>query len=66
VENEWSGVSHKAAGPDEQRQLSLLSDENESLKAKLLRLEERLSNLERIATDPTERTAREIDALRHS
>ena len=28
------------------------------------RLEERIAVLERIATDPAERTAREIDALR--
>ena len=49
---------------DAQRQVRLLSDENEKLVGKIGRLEERLAVLERIATDPAERTAREIDALR--
>jgi hypothetical protein len=46
------------------RQLELLSSENASLKGQLGRLEERIAVLERIATDPAERTAREIDQLR--
>ena len=46
------------------RQTELLSAENERLTQKISRLEERLAVLERIATDPAERTAREIDALR--
>lgn len=63
VENEWSGVSHKGS-PDEQRQIALLSGENEKLHGQVARLEERLAVLERIATDPAERTAREIERLR--
>lgn len=63
VENEWSGVSHKGS-PDEQRQIALLSGENEKLQGQVVRLEERLAVLERIATDPAERTAREIERLR--
>lgn len=47
-----------------ERQVRLLSDENEKLVGKIGRLEERLAVLERIATDPAERTARAIDALR--
>ena len=46
------------------RKILLLSDENEKLVGKIGRLEERLAVLERIATDPAERTAREIEALR--
>ena len=46
------------------RQNELLKQENERLTGKVDRLEERLRVLERIATDPAERTAREIDALR--
>ena len=46
------------------RQIELLSDENGQLKGQVSRLEERLAVLERIATDPSERTAREIDQLR--
>ena len=47
-----------------ERQVLLLSTENEKLTGKIGRLEERLAVLERIATDPAERTAREIEALR--
>jgi hypothetical protein len=50
--------------PAAQRKIELLSAENERLTGQLGRLEERLRVLERIATDPAERTAREIDALR--
>ena len=46
------------------RQVELLSNENAHLKGQVSRLEERLAVLERIATDPAERTAREIDSLR--
>jgi hypothetical protein len=63
VENEWAGVSHKD-NPDAERKIALLSSENERLTGKIGRLEERIAVLERIATDPAVRTAREIDALR--
>jgi hypothetical protein len=46
------------------REVELLSQENAGLRGKVGRLEERLSVLERIATDPAERTAREIESLR--
>ena len=47
-----------------ERQALLMADQNEQLQAKVLRLEERIAVLERIATDPATRTAGEIDALR--
>ena len=50
--------------PDQERTVSLLTNENERLTGQVSRLEERIAVLERIATDPAERTAREIDALR--
>jgi hypothetical protein len=50
--------------PRAARKIDLLSSENERLTGQIGRLEERLRVLERIATDPAERTAREIDALR--
>ena len=50
--------------PEAAREIELLSGENAGLKGKIGRLEERLSVLERIATDPAERTAREIESLR--
>ena len=64
VENEWSGMTHKGDGPDAARQIELLSTENAGLKGQVGRLEERIAVLERIATDPAERTAREIENLR--
>jgi|KBSSwiStaDraftv2_1062776.scaffolds.fasta_scaffold139167_3 hypothetical protein len=50
--------------PDAERKIHLLSSENERLVGQVSRLEERIAVLERIATDPAERTAREIEALR--
>jgi hypothetical protein len=41
-----------------------LNRENANLRGQVERLEERLVVLERIATDPAERTAREIESLR--
>ena len=52
-------------GPDAERKIHLLASENERLVGQVSRLEERIAVLERIATDPAERTAREIEALRH-
>ena len=52
------------AGLDDARKVQLLTSENEALTAKLARMEERMAVMERIVTDPAERTAREIDALR--
>ena len=58
----WGG-GHKQ-DPAGERKVELLSSENERLTGQVSRLEERIPVLERIATDPAERTAREIDALR--
>ena len=63
LENEWSGMTGKA-DPESGRRIESLSAENGALKGKIDRLEERLAVLERIATDPAERTAREIERLR--
>jgi hypothetical protein len=48
---------------DRARQIELLSAENAGLKGQVSRLEERIAVLERIATDPAERTARQIEEL---
>ena len=48
----------------EARENVQLARENEDLKLTIDRLEDRLAVLERIATDPAERTAREIERLR--
>lgn len=58
----WGGAQKQDPAAD--RKVELLSTENERLNGQVSRLEERIAVLERIATDPAERTAREIDALR--
>ena len=61
LENEWTGMTEH---PASDRKIELLTSENERLMGQIGRLEERISVLERIATDPAERTAREIEQLR--
>ena len=53
-----------AAGATDARENARLARENELLRLTVERLEQRMAVLERIATDPAERTAREIEALR--
>jgi CBS domain containing-hemolysin-like protein len=55
---------HREGGIEADRQVHLLSSENEKLTNQVLRLEERIAVLERIATDPATRVAREIESLR--
>ena len=50
--------------PELKRQNDLLARENETLRGKLGRLEDRLSVLERIATDTPNRLSAEIEQLR--
>lgn len=64
VEDEWGGSPVHRGLPDADRKLELLGIENEALKGRIARLEERISVLERIATDGAARLDREIDALR--
>jgi hypothetical protein len=54
-----------SGGLEAQRQVELLSGENAGLKGQVGRLEERIAVLERIATDPAQRTAAAIEDLRH-
>jgi hypothetical protein len=63
LEDEWGGKTDKI-GPDADRKIALLTNENENLVGKIGHLEERLSVLERIATDRGTRIADEIEALR--
>ena len=63
LEGEWGGTVDRK-DHDADRKIALLSSENGQLKGQIGRLEERIAVLERIATDPATRTAREIDALR--
>jgi len=53
-----------AADHDAQRNITLLSSENERQTGQIDRLQERLAVLERLAVDPAARTAREIELLR--
>ena len=63
VEGEWGGT-HSREDVDGARKIELLTHENDRLKGQLTRLEDRIAVLERIATDPANRIAKEIDALR--
>lgn len=53
-----------AKAPLDIRATTLLADENERQSGMILRLEERIAVMERIATDPAERVHREIERLR--
>jgi hypothetical protein len=63
LEDEWGGTTHRR-DPEADRKIELLSNENGDLKGKVLRLEDRISVLERIATDGSARLSDEIDSLR--
>lgn len=52
-------------GAENARELQLVTSENAGLKSQVTQLQDRLAVLERIVTDPAERTAREIENLRH-
>ncbi|HEY0414390.1 MAG TPA: hypothetical protein VGD66_14740 [Allosphingosinicella sp.] len=69
VVNNWIRAKHgypleSRKGRLIERDAPQLRAENETLKANVEKLEQRLRVLERIATDPAERTAREIEQLR--
>jgi hypothetical protein len=63
VTDDWGNTIGKDGDLSTARKAELLSSENERLQGQVGRLEERLAVLERIATDPATRTAREIEAL---
>lgn len=54
----------KQEGLTPTRQTELLVNENEAMRGQMLRLEDRLSVMERIATDATMNLGREIERLR--
>lgn len=64
VETEKGELLDRNGRLGDARERQLLISENERLTGQVGRLEERIAVLERIATDPAERTARAIDALR--
>ena len=66
VENEWGGTVHRT-DPDADRKIALLTDDNAKLTDKIVRLEDRISVLERIATENNGQAAQladQIDSLR--
>ena len=64
IDDGAGNIVHKTTSLEDSRKLELLERENGALKGQIGRREERIAVLERIATDPAERTARAIDALR--
>ena len=66
VENEWGGTVHRTDA-DADRKIALLTDDNAKLAGQVSRLEERISVLERIATENNGQAAElanQIDRLR--
>jgi hypothetical protein len=70
VANNWIRARHGYPILDEEddkpnkRKLDAICAENAELKQQLAELQRRMAVMERIATDPAERTAREIESLR--
>jgi hypothetical protein len=70
VANNWIRARHGYPILDEEddkpnkKKLDAICAENGELKRQLKQLQERMAVMERIATDPAERTAREIEQLR--
>ena len=72
IVNNWIKAKHGYPLPEENcagrrrgnAQYDAICAENRELKARLAEVTERLAVLERIATDPAERVAREIERLR--
>jgi hypothetical protein len=70
VANNWVRARHgfepEAEDDDKpsKKKLDAICAENAELKQQLTQLQERMAVMERIATDPAERTAREIESLR--
>ena len=66
VENEWGGTVHRT-DPDADRKIALLEGDNAKLADRIVRLEDRISVLERIATENNGQAAQladQIDRLR--
>lgn len=67
LDDDWTGMGMGSAtqkDPEADRKIELLSNENGDLKDKIVRLEDRISVLERIATDKGTRLSDEIEKLR--
>ena len=63
VTDDW-GNTIPRDGVEDGRAVKLLASANEEMNGKVLRLEERIAVLERIATDPSKRLSDEIERLR--
>lgn len=64
LDGAWGQAVYPQKTEETVERVKLLSQENAQLRAELGSIKDRLAVIERIATDPAERTAREIDALR--
>ncbi|ALC13606.1 hypothetical protein [Sphingopyxis sp. 113P3] len=62
VENEWGGTVHRTA-PDTDRKITLLESDNAKLADQITRLEDRISVLERIATETNGGAAQLADQI---
>jgi len=70
IANNWIRARHGFEPESEEddkpskKRMDAICAENAELKRQLQQLQERMAVMERIATDPAERTAREIESLR--
>lgn len=66
LDDDWTGMGNGAGSRNVEtdRKVELLANENGDLKDKIVRLEDRISVLERIATDKGTRLSDEIEKLR--
>lgn len=63
LESSWGKPLHPNGGGEAMERIKLLSQENAQLRAELGSIKDRMTVLERIATDQPSRLAAEIDAL---
>ena len=63
LSNSWGMPMHQKRDGESIERIKLLTSENAQLRAELGSIKDRLETLERIATEPSSRLARSIDAL---
>jgi hypothetical protein len=63
LSNSWGMPLHPKRDGETAERIRLLTTENAQLRAELGSIKDRLETLERIATDPPSKLARDIDAL---
>jgi hypothetical protein len=63
LEDGWGRAVHPSSSKEQAERITLLTQENASLRAELGAIKDRLANVERIVTDDSHRLTQEINAL---